>query len=209
MNLGGNDTMPAKKTAKQPATSPSKTVINEKSSPPTARSAENPAVKTGTHEVKKKFEVTRAIPSFWSLEAHNFKYDTRYLQYYVDHLKQKKIVGVRCPCCRIVFVPPKPVCGRCHERTRDWVEVSEYATVVSFSAGYEKKKSEMREDIAAKPVPVVAVKHDGADSAYIALLTPGLELDQVYVGMRVKVVWNEKLTGTLSDIKWYEPVPPL
>ncbi len=186
--------MPAKKAAKQPA--------------PKAP-ATTPAAEPASREEKKKYEETKALPAFWSLEVHNFKYDVRYLQYYVDHLKQKKIVGIRCPSCRIVYAPPKSICGRCHERNTDWVEVSEYGTVVSFSAGYDKKKSSMREEVEAKPIPIVAVKHDGSDSAYVTLLTPGIELDQVYVGMRVKVVWNETLTGTLSDIKWYEPVKPL
>ncbi len=194
--------MPAKKITKQPVQQPSEQPAKETAKQPSKQPAAAPAAR----EVKKKYEETRALPSFWSLEANTFKYDTRYIQYYVDHLKQKKIVGIRCPSCRIVYVPPKPICGRCHERNTDWVEVSEYGTVVSFSAGYDKKKSDMREDVEAKPVPIVAVKHEGADSAYITLLTPGIELDQVYVGMRVKVVWNEKLTGALSDIKWYDPV---
>ncbi len=193
--------MPAKKAAKKTAKEPS--------TQPATQPAEKPAVEAAPREEKKKYEVTRTLPSFWTLEAHNFKYDTRYLQYYVNHLKEKKIVGNRCPACRIVYSPPKPICGRCHERCTDWVEVSEYATVVSYSAGYDKKKTEMREDTELKPVPIVAVKHEGADSAYIALLTPGVELSQVYVGMRVKAVWNEKLTGALSDIKWYEPCKPL
>ena len=56
-----------------------------------------------------------------------FPYDYsagRYASYFFKKLKEeKKIMGIRCPKCERVFVPPRPVCGYCFVKNTDWVDL--------------------------------------------------------------------------------------
>jgi uncharacterized OB-fold protein len=158
------------------------------------------------------------IPSVWNVANHTWKYERAMLEKFANGLLERKFTGIKCPSCGRIYMPPKAICGRCHELTMtenpEWVEVSDYGTVISFSAGYSRKA---REDKEVKGIPIVTVNHDGTDTSYIAMLKPGIELEDVHVGMRVKVVWADEPVYTkqpwspepvasIGNIRYYEPV---
>ena len=147
---------------------------------------------------KKEREETISIPGEWPLSAYTYKAD-KVMDRYLESLKNKRVVGVKCPGCGIIYVPPKPLCERCHtklriDRTEDWVEVSDEGIVMSFT---------VTDDTLS-----IIVKLDGADTAFPSDLR-GVKLEEVginIIGMRVRVVWADEPKGEMGDIAYFEPI---
>lgn len=117
----------------------------------------------------------------------------------------KRFVGIKCPKCGKVYVPPRRVCGPCFEELSELVPVSDEGEVVTYtvvSFGFLDPSTGQQ-----KPVPYgyAAIKLDGADTYllhYVDEIDPAL----IKVGARVRAVFEEdgKRTGSLLDIKYFE-----
>lgn len=126
---------------------------------------------------------------------------SRFLAELRDH---KRFLGLRCPSCRKVLVPPRGVCGPCFVRLgEDWVEVGPLGTLSSFTilrfAFVDPETGK------AKPVPYGYgfIRLDGADTN----LQHFVRLDEgrpPQVGMRVRPVFEDERRGTLRDIRHFE-----
>ena len=131
--------------------------------------------------------------------------------FYTKLRDEKKIVGVRCPQCKAVYVPPIDFCRKCFiETTGDWVEVSDKGIVwdftiprVSFVSFTEKV-----------PYIYAQVKLDGVDD-WIYHIVREANLDKAHIGMRIEAVWAED-TGIMRshvgnlfrEIRYFRPVDP-
>jgi hypothetical protein len=78
---------------------------------------------------KLKKEKTISIPGKWPLGSYTFKRDD-IMDEFLEGLKNKRVLGIRCQMCGLVYVPPKLVCGKCHSeidigRDENWIEVSD------------------------------------------------------------------------------------
>ena len=58
------------------------------------------------------------------------KWGSKFLQELRD---RKKFLGIRCPRCKKVYVPPRQVCGPCFQRMEELVEISDQGTLVAFT----------------------------------------------------------------------------
>ena len=76
--------------------------------------------------------------------------------------ENKRIVGVRCPSCRRVLVPPRGFCERCFVPVDDWVEVEDKGTLTTFTIVYAQFTS-----LPPPPYCVGIIKLDGADLSLI------------------------------------------
>jgi len=138
---------------------------------------------------------TISIPGEWPLSSYTFKAD-KVMDRFLDGLKDKRILGIKCPGCGIIYVPPKLLCGRCHsqlriDRAEDWVPVSDKGTVITFTVGDD--------------TITIVVKLDGTDTIFLSSLG-GIKLEDVKVGMHVQAVWAEEPRGELSDIAYFKPL---
>jgi len=157
---------------------------------------------------------TMMAPGRWEFGAARYKAHGL-LQEFVDVLKQKKLLGSLCTSCGKVIVPPRRICGRCHQYMEGRQIVSNIGTVTGFlvSPPVEKGKFKMFgmdpvESGVLKEGEVLIpafVKFDGADSNF-ALVLNDVKPEDVYVGMRVEAVWVEKPQGHLSDIQGVTPL---
>jgi 3-hydroxybutyryl-CoA dehydratase len=112
---------------------------------------------------------------------------------------EKKILGVRCPRCARVYVPPRSTCER-HptERLTEWVPVSASGVVTGFTVvRYAEPYQPAR-----PPYVLALVKLDGADTAF-AHLVKGVPPAEMRVGMRVKAVFAKATTSTILDIEGF------
>ena len=78
------------------------------------------------------FQVTPMVPL-------TFMYNYRagaYLERYLQGLTEKKILGVRCPQCKRVLLPPRSACGSCSTRPEEWVEVDSSGTLENFTVAH-------------------------------------------------------------------------
>ncbi|MEM1579200.1 MAG: Zn-ribbon domain-containing OB-fold protein [Archaeoglobaceae archaeon] len=126
---------------------------------------------------------------------------------FFNGLKERKILGVRCPKCKRVLVPPRAFCERCFVETGDWVEVKDEGVVETLSVTYMKFTG-----LPDPPYAVGIVKLDGADTGMLCYLG-GVDLSdwrkvhEVFKpGTRVKAVWRDEREGKVTDIAYFKPV---
>ncbi|MFX1419286.1 MAG: Zn-ribbon domain-containing OB-fold protein [Promethearchaeota archaeon] len=152
--------------------------------------------------IKKDYVRTRTMPGSWYLSNYKFKFDITHLQPFLKKLKEKKLVGLKCPGCNRVFFPPKPVCGNCLIKPNQWVDLRETGEVSTYTIAYLKDP----ESGEVKEKPIVLIRQDGADTTYMIELNPDIDFKDTYIGMPVKVHWTENVSGNLNDIEYYDLV---
>src|ERR1039458_575961 len=105
-----------------------------------------------------------------------------------EQMDQHRLVGHRCPSCRLVYVPPKGFCPLCVVATteEDEVEVADRGTLTSFTVltPIQYRGQKEREDYV-----LASILLDGADSTIGQQRIEGIANDQVRMGMRVSAAW--------------------
>lgn len=118
-----------------------------------------------------------------------------------------RILGIRCPNCHSVLLPPRELCDICYVRTETWVDVADTGVLQAFSIIHLKFVGQMREP----PYIYAEIMLDGASTKLIHVLD-GLDIDtapkRLKPGMRVKAVWKKELKGSLGDISHFELIEP-
>jgi uncharacterized protein len=128
----------------------------------------------------------------------------RPMETYLRGLAEKKILGVRCPKCRRVLLPPRSACGACATRPDEWVEVPGTGTLENFTVAHVTiEKGEIRD--LTEPAVVGMIRLDGADSLLTARVE-GIPPGGVRTGLRVRAVWKDPPEGTLHDLDHFEPL---
>jgi uncharacterized OB-fold protein len=115
----------------------------------------------------------------------------------------KKIVGIKCPKCGHVYVPPRQVCGKCFVKMDEFAEISNKGNLESFTVVYFSFLDP--ETGQKRPVPYGygRIKLDGADSGFLHFLEES-DLKKLKIGMRVEAVFDENRTGSFKDIKYFK-----
>lgn len=118
---------------------------------------------------------------------------------------ERRLLGLRCPRCRRVYLPPRPVCGNCHAELREWVEVKDTGTVRAFTVVHVPIIDPATGQPRPTPYGMALIQLDGADTTLNHYLAEN-EAGKLRIGMRVRAVWREERTGTLGDIVHFEEV---
>lgn len=123
---------------------------------------------------------------------------SRFLRELRDH---KRILGIRCPSCDRVYVPPRSTCYACFGQLRDWVQVGTTGTLISFTEVY------YRESIHPVTPPFMygIVRLDKADTGLLHLLGE-IDPGEAKIGMRVEAVFREGRQGSILDIRYFRPL---
>ncbi len=122
---------------------------------------------------------------------------------FINELRDnKRLMGIKCPKCDKVYVPPRRVCPPCFAEMTELVEVGSEGTLYSFtvvSFGFLDPATGKE-----KPVPYTyaVVELDGSDGRFLHFLD---ETDpaKIKIGARVKAVFEEERHGGLLDIKHF------
>ncbi|MDD3717590.1 MAG: Zn-ribbon domain-containing OB-fold protein [Actinomycetota bacterium] len=137
-----------------------------------------------------------AQPFNWTAGVYGSKFLT-------ELRDNKKFVGVKCPKCGKVYVPPRRVCGPCFEELTELVPVSDEGELITFtvvSFGFVDPATGAQK---AVPYGYAAIMLDGSDTVLLHYVN---ETDpaKIKIGARVKAVFEEQRTGSLLDIKHFE-----
>ena len=122
---------------------------------------------------------------------------------FLSQVKKGKLTGQRCPSCSQVYIPPRGSCAACGVPTEEEVELSDKATVQSFT-------------IVAIPIPnhpiqppyiIANLVADGANISFIHLMSECVNED-VHIGQRVKAVWKpeEEWDYAMDNIRYFVPI---
>ncbi len=124
-------------------------------------------------------------------------------RFYVKLRDEKRIVGIKCGSCNRVFLPPRKVCPSCFTENKEWVNLSDEGTILSFTVA-RRRFAAIPKD---KKIPVIwgLIQLDGADTAMLHYLDE-VNPENLTIGMRVKAVFSDARKGTIRDISHFRPV---
>ena len=134
---------------------------------------------------------------------------------FLQGLKEGKILGVRCPSCGRVYVPPRAYCEYCHVPTREWVELPGTGVIHTAVVSYistTRARLEKPEIVGVIRLDAPGYKEDGYEFAglfhRICGVTPEDVMSGRAIGMRVRPRWRppEERKGDINDIECFEPV---
>lgn len=122
---------------------------------------------------------------------------------FLTQIKKGVLTGARCPQCKNVYVPPRGSCAACGVATAEEVELSDKATVQSFT-------------IVAIPIPNNPIKPpfiianlvpDGANISFIHLMSECVN-EEVHIGQRVQGEWKPEAEWdyAMDNIKYFKPI---
>jgi len=117
-------------------------------------------------------------------------------------LREKKVLGLRCPACKVVLVPPKKVCHRCFSDLTDWVEVGDEGVLQTFTVVHY---SEPDLHPVEAPFAYGIIKLDGADTGMTHLIGEA-DIKGLKAGMRLKAVFRHQPQGNYLDIAYFKPI---
>jgi uncharacterized OB-fold protein len=142
-----------------------------------------------------------AMPYEWSIG----KYGSRFFQEIREH---QRFLGIRCPKCKKVMVPPRRICGPCFQKMNDLVVLSDSGTIMAFSVvNYPFIDPDTGTH---RPIPYTYgyINIDGSDNIFSHIINE-TDVDKIRVGMKVRAVFRkpEEMEGNIKDIKYFDIIP--
>jgi len=122
---------------------------------------------------------------------HTGFYYSRFLKELRDN---KRIVGVKCPKCHKIYVPPRIVCRDCFVKMEEFVPVSDKGTLLAFTVTNFLYTDTTTGEPKKIPFTAAFIKLDGADSNIVHCLDETDEKN-IKAGMRVQAIFSENRTG--------------
>jgi hypothetical protein len=122
-------------------------------------------------------------------------------KFFTEIRDNKKIMGIKCSKCNLVYVPPRSTCGRCFSLLNNWVGVSDRGTLET----YTRVRYNTPVQPVAAPFFYGIIKLDGADTGLPHFIgdTNGKE---PHIGMRLQAVFKEERAGNMLDILYFKPI---
>lgn len=144
---------------------------------------------------------TNPMPYEWSIG----KYGSRFFE---EIKKHRRFIGIRCPQCGKVYMPPRRLCGPCFRELDELVVLPVTGTLTAFSiVNYPFLDPETGEQ---RPIPYTYgyIRIDGSDSIFSHLIHE-TDVNKINVGMRVRAVFKNpaEMQGNIKDIEYFEIVP--
>lgn len=114
-----------------------------------------------------------------------------------------RIMGVKCPCCNVVYVPARMYCEKCFTRLEKWIDVGKRGTVYTFTVATININGEKLE----KPTIFALIKFKGTCGGLIHKIEE-IEPEKVKIGMNVEAVLKPipERKASINDIKYFKPV---
>jgi len=124
-------------------------------------------------------------------------------RFLIELRDNKKIMGIKCPTCNRVYVPPRSTCKYCFGKLSELVEVSQKGTLLTYAVAYQPNPVQPLEP----PIVYGIVQLDGADTGFVHILGE-VEPEQLKTGMKVKAVFKVKKErqASIMDIKYFKPL---
>jgi uncharacterized OB-fold protein len=126
-------------------------------------------------------------------------------RFFTEIRDNKRFMGIRCPKCNRVYIPPRGVCGQCFAEMKDWIEVGPRGMIASFTIlrfAFIDPETGVQ-----KPVPYGYgfIKLDGADTLFQHYINIEDE-KKIKIGARVEPVFSKNPRGSIRDIEYFKVI---
>lgn len=141
---------------------------------------------------------TYPMPYEWSVGRYGSKF-------FQEIMENKRFVGIRCPQCGKVYVPPRRLCEPCFEELTELVTLSDTGIITAFSVvNYPFIDPDTGEQ---RPIPYTYgyIKIDGSDNIFSHIINE-TDVNRIRVGMKVRAVFKEReaMQGNIQDIRYFD-----
>jgi uncharacterized OB-fold protein len=120
-------------------------------------------------------------------------------------MENRRFVGIRCPQCGKVYVPPRRLCGPCFEELFELVTLSDTGIITAFSVvNYPFIDPDTGEQRSI-PYTYGYIRIDGSDNIFSHIINE-TDVNRIRVGMRVRAVFKEReaMQGNIQDIRYFD-----
>ena len=115
--------------------------------------------------------------------------------------KEKHLRFQSCADCGHLRHPPTPICPQCHSTNIKWVDAPEEAEVFSFTVVHHASHPAVK---AKLPYVVGILTFEGMDGVRLVSNVTDIPTDQVKIGMKVKIWWDD--IGDGNFVPRFRPV---
>lgn len=122
-------------------------------------------------------------------------------KFLIEIRDNKRIMGIRCPSCKKVFVPARMYCPTCADKMEEWVPLSGKGTLTTYTTVHYKEYYHP----ADPPIIYGIIQLDGADTGLAHFLGEA-DPSKIKIGMRLEPVFKEERVGDIRDIKYFRPI---
>jgi len=137
---------------------------------------------------------------------YNYHAGFYYSRFLTELRDNKRIIGVKCPHCGKVYVPPRMVCRDCFVTMEEFTEVGDEGTLLAFTVTNFPYIDTTKGEPRGIPYTAAYIRLDGADSNIVHCLDETDE-KKIAAGMRVRAVFGDDRTGDyFHDIDHFEIV---
>lgn len=142
------------------------------------------------------------MPYEWSIGL----YGSRFFQ---EIKENNRFLGIRCPKCGLVRVPPRRICGPCFQELDELVPLSDTGTIMAYSVvNYPFIDPATGSQ---RPIPYTYgyINIDGSDNIFSHIINE-TDTGKIRVGMKVRAVFKDSddMEGNIQDIKYFEIIRP-
>lgn len=125
---------------------------------------------------------------------------------FFKEIKEREVIlGIKCPKCHKVYVPPRLICGPCFTKMDELVELGKEGVLQAVTrVNYQFIDPETGKQ---RPIPYIYgyIQLDGADNLFSHVIRcPSGTF--VKVGDRVRAVFSNFKQGRIQDISYFEPI---
>jgi len=130
----------------------------------------------------------------------------RHFSRFIQTLRNEgKILGIRCPQCQRVYIPPRLICGNCYREMAEWVDVKDTGVIQGYTVYYHPILDPVTGEPRPIPYGMALIKLDGADTTINHYLSE-TDLAKLRIGLKVRAVWRLQRRGFISDISHFEVI---
>jgi uncharacterized OB-fold protein len=147
---------------------------------------------------RKKDDDVLRVPYLLQME-YEYALGQHAIRFFNELKDNKRLMGVRCPECKRVYIPPRPVCGICFVPSTEWVEVSNEGKLIGCTVVRLPFIDPMTGEQRPVPYGFGIIQLDGASTSMFHFVD---ETDdtKLTVGLRVKANFREIREGNMRDI---------
>jgi uncharacterized protein len=137
------------------------------------------------------------MPYEWSVGL----YGSRFFQ---EIREKQRFIGIRCPKCGRVSVPPRRVCGACFVPMYELVPLSDQGILTAFSVVNYPFIDPATGEQRTIPYTYGYIKMDGADNIFSHIINE-TDVQNLKVGMKVRAIFKkpEEMEGNIGDIQYF------
>jgi hypothetical protein len=114
---------------------------------------------------------------------------------------RSQILGLRCPSCKKVLVPPTR-CLSCDRVGTEWVQVGPQGVLETWTVVRTPVSSIQ---VLPAPYAVGVIRLDGADTGLVHIVG-GVDFNKLRIGIRVEPVFSQNRSGHILDIRYFRPI---